>query len=71
MANQQIVTTGQAAKHLKVTRQWILKLIKSGRLATCDLPVQHSRITVNELKRFAADNDMTFFELGTETEQCD
>lgn len=68
--NNQILTTGQAAKCLRVTRQWINKLIKAGRLTTFDQPglKKHSRITEKELRRFAADNDMNFYEVGTETD---
>ena len=71
MADSQLVSTGKAAKHLRVTRQWILKLIKAGRIKTFPSEGSHNRVTIQELKRFAADNDMKFYELGQEAGACD
>jgi hypothetical protein len=68
--SRQLVRTGNAAKHLGVTRQWILKLVKSGQLRRYECNSPHCYITVNELRRYASDNDMEFFELSKEADSC-
>jgi excisionase family DNA binding protein len=54
-----MISTGVAAKSLGVSRQYVLGLVRKGILKALTPGLgAHARISVAELRRFAADNDM-------------
>jgi len=66
-----VVRLGVGAKHLGITRQWLLKLIKQGKITPVDSSAAQKTVTVEELRRYAADNDIHFYETGKNADGSD
>lgn len=59
----QAVRMGRGARHLGITRQWLRKLIRQGKITPVDPDAPQKTVLVSELRRYAADNDLLFHEL--------
>jgi excisionase family DNA binding protein len=58
-----LLSTGEAARMLGMNRRFVYRQVKSGNLQKFKLPDgMHTRIELNELRRFAKDTDLTLRE---------